>query len=465
MAAKAVDLRAEMLRYAPRQRVPRLMHIRKVMAKADPAMCKEATLLAHEELKTARNTTLYKELTQQMFEAGFDVAVDQAEVTARERAGSQELEAMQVRLGQASNNLAKETVRNTLFEIADFYSSRGDVTNAMKAIARSKDACQTPLHNAELCLKAIQVNLFQDSGPNYAVAAQYAQRAEQFGEALPDQEFIAVRIGAALAHVDRKNYKAAANLLTTVRRQKFDNKKAKKPGQQEAAAKTLEFAPSSAYYFDNSDLVLLLTLLTLATAERPDLVAFLANPDFKVLYESEPRMREALTAFLECEYHQCLGIVNECVTRMKRDVFLSAHAGPLLLQIRQKALKQYVMPFLALDLNKMAQTFHCNVGDLEMELSLLIVRGQIKARIDRANSVLRATHSDPRELALAKAADLADDFHREAETALRTLSMQRNEVLVAHPVRKRGGMGGMGGMGGLMMPGLMGAFLGGGGGF
>ena len=456
MAAKPVDLKAEMLRYAPRQRLPRLMHLRKITAKSDPVLHKDATLLAHEELKTSRNTTLYKELTQQMFEAGFDVAVDQAEVTGRERAGSQELEAMQVRLGQASNNLAKETVRTTLFEIADFYSSRGDVTNAMKAIARSKDACQTPLHNAELCLKAIQVNLFQDSGPNYAVAAQYAQRAEQFADALPDQEFIAIRIGLALAHVDRKNYKSAANLLTTVRRQKLD----KKPGAKksaEGAAKTLEFGPSAAMYFDNADLVLLVTLLTLATADRPDLVAFLANPDFKVLFETEPRMREALTAFLECEYHQCLGIVQECIPRMKRDIFLSSHVNSLITQIRQKALKQYVTPFLALDLNKMAETFHCNLTELEQELSYLIVRGQIKARIDRANSVLRATHSDPRELALAKAADLAEEFHREAETALRMLSMQRNDVIVTRPVRKRGGGGGMAG---LMMPGL-GAIFGG----
>jgi hypothetical protein len=58
--------------------------------------------------------------------------------------------------------------------------------------------------------------------------------------------------------------------------------------------------------------------------------------------------------------------------------------------IRESAIKQYSSPYLSLDLHKMADAFKSDMTQIQQELSSLIIRGEIHARIDKAAGVLRA---------------------------------------------------------------------------
>ena len=63
------------------------------------------------------------------------------------------------------------------------------------------------------------------------------------------------------------------------------------------------------------------------------------------------------------------------------------HIGNLYEKIRNKALKEYFMPYGAVDLKKMADAFQTSVPLLEKEISKLILSGWINARIDSYNQV------------------------------------------------------------------------------
>jgi COP9 signalosome complex subunit 1 len=57
---------------------------------------------------------------------------------------------------------------------------------------------------------------------------------------------------------------------------------------------------------------------------------------------------------------------------------LHSHVEALYDQIRQKALIQYTLPFVSVDLNMMANAFKTTVAGLQKELETLITDNQIQ---------------------------------------------------------------------------------------
>jgi COP9 signalosome complex subunit 1 len=94
------------------------------------------------------------------------------------------------------------------------------------------------------------------------------------------------------------------------------------------------------------------------------------------------------------------------------DLYLSAHAQTLLGDIRRKALVQYFTPFEALDIATMARAFNTSVAGMERELSLLIMDGQIQARIDSATKILHARQTDIRDAAFKATMQMGVDYEQ-----------------------------------------------------
>jgi COP9 signalosome complex subunit 1 len=152
--------------------------------------------------------------------------------------------------------------------------------------------------------------------------------------------------------------------------------------------------------------LLFVAILVLSQFERTQLDAFLSNPDFKVLFETEADLRAAIASFHECKYFDALSTLATPHTQMKLDPVLSGHAGQLLNVIRAKAIRQYVSPFVSVDLKMMADVFRTTVDDLERELAQMIPRKDIEARIDKTRGALHA-HSDPKQQGAWRSAELA----------------------------------------------------------
>lgn len=80
-------------------------------------------------------------------------------------------------------------------------------------------------------------------------------------------------------------------------------------------------------------------------------------------------------------YASCLEYLGNLKTNLLLDIHLHDHVETLYEQIRSKALIQYTIPFLSVDLHMMANAFNSTVIVLEKELEALITNNQIQVII------------------------------------------------------------------------------------
>lgn len=103
--------------------------------------------------------------------------------------------------------------------------------------------------------------------------------------------------------------------------------------------------------------------------------------------ELEPQVRDILLKFNESKYAICLKLMDQMKDHLLLDMYLSPHVHTLYTWIRHRALRQYFSPYKSADLRKMSTAFNTSLGALEEELTMLILDGQIQARIDSQNKV------------------------------------------------------------------------------
>ena len=81
--------------------------------------------------------------------------------------------------------------------------------------------------------------------------------------------------------------------------------------------------------------------------------------------------------------------MDEIKNNLLLDMYIGPHINTLYLEIRKRALVQYFIPYISVDMRRMATTFNRTVQELEDELMQIILDGQIRARIDSTNKVSR----------------------------------------------------------------------------
>lgn len=77
-------------------------------------------------------------------------------------------------------------------------------------------------------------------------------------------------------------------------------------------------------------------------------------------------------------YASCLDYLGNLKPNLLLDIHLHDHVETLYDQIRHKAVIQYTLPFVSVDLNMMANAFKTSVAGLEKELETLITNNQIQ---------------------------------------------------------------------------------------
>lgn len=133
---------------------------------------------------------------------------------------------------------------------------------------------------------------------------------------------------------------------------------------------------------------------------------------------------------------------------MRGDLYLAPQAGALVAAIRRRALKQYLTPYVTVDLRVMAAAFGMAVEPLEDDIAELIVAGELSMRIDAHAKVLRAHAVDARAEALRVACETAADFVADAGRMLLRASLELDGGLVQGATKAARGGGGGGGVGG-----------------
>jgi COP9 signalosome complex subunit 1 len=107
-----------------------------------------------------------------------------------------------------------------------------------------------------------------------------------------------------------------------------------------------------------------------------------------------PDVREIIADFYHSRYSSCLALMEKIRGDLLLDMYMNPHVEKLYGMIRSKALIQYFTPFASVQMPMMAQAFSTSVPELQKELTELIMKKDIKARIDSHNKIVYARQAD-----------------------------------------------------------------------
>ncbi|KAK4468680.1 hypothetical protein MN116_007863 [Schistosoma mekongi] len=403
------------------------------------------------------------------------------------RKGVMLLEQLDTELKNHKANSIKESIRRGSDDLGDLYLQLGQLSNANKCFARSRDYCTSQQQELTMCLNVIKVAIFQRAWSHVSAHVTRASSLSELRDTAP-------LIGAAELNAQQRNRTEALARLSTARTttsgistepstrsgssgstdpsgrilsrqpgdslgghistsggQSYRDALAQARTQLAIAAGLVELAsrnyrgaatnflqvshdhcesPTSRIV-TISDLAFFITLCSLATFERTELATLvLGNTSLRLLLEAEPACREMLQSFHQADYASCLGRLNKLRNFLRLDIFLSDHVSALCREIRSRALCQYFSPYSSADLNHMAKAFDTNVASLENELAVLIQDGSIKARIDSHKQLLRVLDVDQRCLTFARAIRLVDEYKNRTHSMILRMALARQKLTV-----------------------------------
>eukprot|EP00698_Gefionella_okellyi_P008790 TRINITY_DN219_c0_g1_i2.p1 TRINITY_DN219_c0_g1~~TRINITY_DN219_c0_g1_i2.p1 ORF type:complete len:424 (-),score=98.89 TRINITY_DN219_c0_g1_i2:68-1288(-) len=341
-----------------------------------------------EELKKTTNTGTYQEVCK-----AANLPVDTAWVDAMDRKSQILLEKLEMELNGYKTNLVKESIRMGHNDLGDFQYERGDLNSALKCYVRTRDYCTTPQHILDMCLKVVRVSI--EMG-NYAHVSSYVTKAESTPELTDPVTIAKLNVAAGLSHLSNRKYLLAAKKFMAV---------------------TDDLGTTFNEILSMNDVAIYGALCALATFDRQQLKDQVIdnNGAFKNLLELVPAVREMIGDFYNSRYAQCFTFIDKLKNDIQLDVFLSPHARTLLNEIRHKALIQYFTPYQSADIKQMASAFNTTVQGMERELALLIMDGQIHARIDPNSKILYGEEADVRNAAFEAALKMDAEFEEEAK--------------------------------------------------
>ncbi len=322
-------------------------------------------------------------------------------------------------------------------DLGHHYHRVGDLSKSNKAYSTMRDYCTTNSHIVIMNMHLINVCIDQRS---WFAAQNHIQRIRGTtgGPKFAEAEKNSAKLSAAhgLASMTQGSYKdAALEFLATNPRMST----AKLDDTDDEEAYTEVLTPNDVAVYGG--------LCALASMTREELqTKVLDNNDFRNYLELEPHIRRAISHFVSGRYSRCLSILDSYKADYLLDIYLHAHLRHIYYEIRSKAIRQYFIPFSCATLAALAEAFNTDEPTIEMELTQLIKRGDLEARIDLVDRVLLAKKVDARSHVHAEALAAAKEYERTAHLRILRMAMLNAGLEVRGP-KEKGTQGGIGGGG------------------
>lgn len=394
ISGELLDIEAYASLYSGRTKISRLLFI---ADRCDNASMKlDALRMAHDEIKKGENTQLFREVVQKIDgRLGPSYGMDSAWVESVDRRAEQRKEKLDNELNAYRTNLIKESIRMGYNDFGEFYYAHGALGDAFKSYVRNRDYCTTSKHVIHMCVNAILVSIEMGQ---FSHVLSYASKAEQTPEALDLITLSKLQCATGLAHLEARKYKLAARKFLETSFELGNNY-------------TEVIAPQDVATYGG--------LCALASFDRAELKSkVIDNLNFRNFLELVPEVRELIQDFYSSHYASCLQYLENLKPNLLLDIHLHDHVETLYSQIRHKALIQYTLPFVSVDLRMMANAFKTSVTGLVKELEALITDNQIQARIDSHNKVLYARHADQRNGLFQRVLQTGCEFDRDVRSML-----------------------------------------------
>ena len=294
-------------------------------------------------------------------------------------------------------------------DLGHHYHNIGELSKSNKAYSQMRDFCTTNSHIVIMNMHLINVCIDQHS---WFAAQSHVQRirGQSGSQKYPEAEKNSAKLSTAsgLAYMVQAKYKdAAEEFLSTNPR--MSQAKLDDPADEESYNEVL--TPNDVAVYGG--------LCALASMTREELQKrVLDNSGFRNYLELEPHIRRAISYFVSSKYSACLSILDSYKADYLLDIYLQCHIPQLYNKIRSKAIQQYFIPFSCVTLSALATAFNTDEPTVEFELSQMIKRGNIDARLDLVDRVLLARKVDNRSEVHAEALATAEEYERTAHLRL-----------------------------------------------
>lgn len=296
-------------------------------------------------------------------------------------------------------------------DLGQHYHQIGDLVNSTKTYLKIRDSCTRPSHVVKMHLCMINVSIEQ--GAWLAIQSNIQKIRASIQKDL-NSDPLPAKLPAitGLAFLCSGNYREAAdNFLDTDPR--MVSAKLDDPMDEESYNEVI--TPNDVAVYGG--------LCALASMDRDELQKrVLENSSFRNYLELEPHIRRATSFFVSSKYSSCLSILDAYKSDYLLDIHLQKHIGELYFQIRSKAIQQYFIPFSCVTLSALSLAFNTDEQTIEYELTGMIKRGNLDARIDLVDRVLLAKTVDQRRQVHEEAISMAKNYERTAH--LRILRME-----------------------------------------
>ena len=294
-------------------------------------------------------------------------------------------------------------------DLGHHYHRIGELPKSNKAYSQMRDFCTTNSHIVIMNMHLINVCIDQHS---WFAAQNHVQRirGQPGSQKYPEAEKNSAKLSAAsgLTYMAQGKYKEAAEeFLSTDPR--MSQAKLDDPADEESYNEILT----------PNDIAVYGGLCAIASMTRKELQKqVLENSGFRNYLELEPHIRRAISYFVSSKYSACLSILDSYKADYLLDIHLQRHIPQLYYEIRSKAIQQYFIPFSCVTFSALATAFNTDEPTIEFELTQMIKRGNLDARLDLVDRVLLARKVDNRNEVHAEALATAEEYERTAHLRL-----------------------------------------------
>jgi len=251
-------------------------------------------------------------------------------------------------------------------DLGKHYQAIGDLPRAFEAFSRMRQDVSLPKHIVDVSKHLIEVAVEQR---NWISVTSNVQKIKGVQTTEDDFKSIQPYLAAAdgLAHMDTGEYYAAARLFLSA----------------EAG-----MGSSCNTIISPNDIAVYGGLCALASMDRNEIqTKVLENSAFRTYLELEPHIRRAISFFVNSRYSACLSILEAYRADYLLDIHLHKHIEELYHLVRSKSIVQYFIPFSCVTLESLNSAFAAPGKTVDKELSKMIERKELDARIDTQNKV------------------------------------------------------------------------------
>ncbi|KAL8944354.1 MAG: hypothetical protein Q9211_000621 [Gyalolechia sp. 1 TL-2023] len=429
------DLDAYIANYRGKTRFDRLL----LIGTTSPLLAPEALRHAVAEAKQGRDVSRYDAALSVIRDIIPGDPLATPDLSWKEKVIKQvkaESDRLETELKGYKNNLIKESIRMGHDDLGQHYHRTGDLINSVKAYGRMRDYCTTSSHVVIMSFRLISVSI--DQG-NWLAVQTNVQKLRSPGPQFAEAQRLSAKLSAAmgLALLASGNYKEAAQEFIEAD-PRMVQARLDDPADEEAYNEVMT----------PNDIAVYGGLCALASMDRTDLQKHvLDNSKFRSYLELEPHIRRAIAFFVSTKYSSCLAILESYRTDYLLDIYLQPHLSELYFQIRSKAIQQYFIPFSCATMAALAAAFDADEQTMEHELTSMIKRGNLDARIDLVDRVLLAKTVDPRRKVHEHALNMAEAYERTAHLRILRMEMLNTGLEVAEKAKAGGGSAAFGAVG------------------